>query len=437
MRTLRKALKDYLVERRGNGRKMRGAGFALSRFVTFMEERKCSYVTTALAVEWVPQASSAKFQEGARAQYMSFVRAFAKYLTAHDARTEVPPYGVMPYPPKRAEPKILREPETNELVPTKASHEQTLREAIKDYLAMRRALGFKLRVAGAGLLDFASFMEERGATYITVTLALEWAQQPTTAEPATWAQHLGFVREFARHRIATDPRTEIPSWNLLPHSKKRTRPYLYSNEEIRSLLQATKNLPIYNSAGVLRRQSYYCLLGLLAVTGMRISEAVNLKLCDVDFKTGVLTVRGSKFGKSRLIPVHQTTLDVLSEYKEFRDEYLSKRAFPSDSFFVTHRGGKLNTGDIRRKFYSLSRAVGLRGDGRNVGPRIHDLRHRFAIETLLRWYRNDEDVERNLPLLSTYLGHVKVKDTYWYLTASPELMGVAVRLLEQRWEEAR
>ncbi len=431
MNKLRKALQDYLAQRRASGVKLRSAGHALLRFVCFMERRRCSLITTALAVEWSMQGSHAKSQDLAQAQCLGFVREFAKYVATIDPRTEIPPYGVLPHPTKHLQPKKKK----TKAIEMTNSPAHDLGQAISDYLAMRRALGFKLRLCGNALREFSSFMHERAAEYVTIKLAMEWAQQRATSKPSTWAQRLGYVRDFAKFRIATDPRTEIPTWDLLPCASQRTRPYLYSEQEIRALLDATSTLPVSSAAGVLRRQTYYCLIGLLSVSGMRISEAVNLKMSDVDLDNGVLTVTDGKFGKSRLVPVHCTTQKVLSNYKSARDEYLGIRGFSSEYFFVTHFGGRIDTADVRRKFYSMSRSVGLRNEGQNRGPRIHDLRHRYAVTTLLQWYRDGEDVERKLPLLSTYLGHVKVKDTYWYLTACPELMGQAVRLLEQRWEE--
>jgi len=306
----------------------------------------------------------------------------------------------------------------------------TLREAVEDYLAMRRSLGFKLYDAGKGLLNFVSFLEQQAASYVTTSLALKWAQQPSSAQPAEWARRLSYVRGFSRHRSATDSRTEIPPWGLLPHQPKRARPYLYKDEEIRHLLDAALSL---SPAGSLRPWTYHCLFGLLAVSGLRISEAIGLKTEDVDLSEGVLTVRGAKFGKSRLVPLHASSKKVLSDYKCHRDRSLAGR--PASSFFVSHqRGSRLDGGDVRRTFYQLSRQIGLRGPASSHGPRLHDFRHRFAVETLLQWYRSGEDVECRLPVLSTYLGHVHVADTYWYLTACPELMGQALGRLEQRWE---
>ncbi len=305
----------------------------------------------------------------------------------------------------------------------------TLRESVADYLAMRRGLGFKLSEAGKRLLDFVSFLEQRGATSITTSLALEWAQQPSSAQPAEWARRLSMVRCFARYRSAIDPQTEIPSPKLLPYRPKRARPYLYTDQEIEQLLDAALRLP---PADGLRRWVYHALLGLLAVSGLRISEAIGLKLEDVDLSEGILTVRGAKLGKSRLVPLHASTRQVLANYKSRRDDFLAGRS--ASYFFISQRGNHLDTGDIHRTFYLLSRQIGLRDPDSSSGPRLHDFRHRFAVETLLRWYRAGEDVECRLPVLSTYLGHVHVSDTYWYLTACPELMGLAVKRLEHRWE---
>lgn len=305
-----------------------------------------------------------------------------------------------------------------------------LGQAIQDYLDLRRSLGFKLRNAGICLAKFAAFLEARGAAHITTALALEWIQQRPSAQPDTWAQQLGHIRGFARHHRASDPQTEIPPPGLLPFHPKRARPYLYSEEEIARLLRCALELP---SAGGLRPWTYHCLLGLLSVTGMRIGEAIRLQFDDVDLQAGLLTIRGTKFGKSRLVPIHRSTQEVLEQYRVRRERFLADRS--ASAFFITGRGHPLDIGDIHRTFYKLSRQIGLRAAGASHGPRLHDFRHRFAVQTLLRWYRSGEDVERHLPVLSTYLGHVHVADTYWYLSACPELMGLAVARLEQRWEE--
>jgi integrase/recombinase XerD len=310
----------------------------------------------------------------------------------------------------------------------------TLRQVVEEYVRMRRNLGFKLRDAGKGLLDFVRFMEQHHASYITQALALEWAQQPLHVQPAYWAQRLNFVRGFARYRSATDPRTQIPAQGLLPFRPKRARPYLYSDAEIQRLLSTALKMPYRWERAKLRPWVYHCLLGLLSVSGLRVSEARNLELQDVDLKTAVLTIRGAKFGKTRLVPLHRSTCRVLAQYIRRRNRHWRQRAV-SSHLFVSSSGRRLNGEDIRQTFCALSRQIGLRGPSDSHGPRLHDLRHRFATNTLVRWYRSNQDPERKLPLLSAYLGHAHVADTQWYLSGSPELMREAMRRLEHRWED--
>lgn len=304
-----------------------------------------------------------------------------------------------------------------------------LRKAVQDYLALRRGLGFKLKKHQRFLDEFVSFLEQEGASRITSRLALLWATQPQHIQPAEWAARLGVVRVFARYWSAIDPTTEIPPDGLLPYRPGRAKPYLYSDEQIHQLLEAAKNMTATHS---LQRWTYHCLLGLLAVTGLRISEALNLQPSDIDWSEGVLTICNTKFGKSRLVPLHASSLEVLSDCTVRRD-----RAFASQTptyFFPSRRGGRLDEGQVRRTFYTLSRQIGIRGVSASYGPRLHDFRHRFAVQTLLQWHRNGEDVRRRLPVLSTYLGHAHVTDTYWYVTGTPELMAAVGERLEKRWE---
>lgn len=309
----------------------------------------------------------------------------------------------------------------------------TLRQAVEEYLSMRRDLGFRLREAGKGLLDFTAFMEQHRASYITNALALAWAQQPANVQPAHWARRLTFVRGFARYRSATDPRTQIPPQGLLPFQPKRARPHLYSDDEIESLLCAALKMACRYERGKLRPWVYYCLFGLLSVSGMRLGEARNLELKDVDLNASVLTIRGAKFGKTRLVPLHASTCKVLGNYIARRNRHWAQRPV-SDYLFVSSSGHRLDSADIYRTFYALSRQIGIRGPSDSKGPRLHDLRHRFATYTLVHWYRRHQDPERFLPILSAYLGHVHVADTHWYLSDSPELMREAMRRVEHRWE---
>lgn len=283
----------------------------------------------------------------------------------------------------------------------------TLRQAVQEYLSLRRGLGFKLREAGKGLLDFVTFMEQKRASYITQSLALAWAQLPVNVQPAQWARRLSFVRGFALHRSATDSRTQIPAQGLLPFQPKRARPYLYSDDEIQRLLSAALNMRCRYERGELLPWTYHCLFGLLSVSGLRLGEARNLELQDVDLKAGVLTIRGTKFGKSRLVPLHASTCKVLANYIARRERHWAARPV-SSYLFVSSWGNRLDYGQIHRAFYALSREIGVRGVADSHGPRLHDMRHVFATNTLVHWYQADQDPERLLPILSAYLGHVHV-----------------------------
>ncbi|RWB65476.1 tyrosine-type recombinase/integrase [Mesorhizobium sp.] len=249
-----------------------------------------------------------------------------------------------------------------------------LRQAADDYLAMRHGLGFKLRQAGRGLIDFVGFLEANGAPFITTELALEWAQRPLKTQPSNWAKRLSFIRGFARHHVATDPRTQIPPDGLLPFRPKRARPYLYSQDDIRRLLSAALEMPCRYPCCELRSLTYYCLFGLLSVTGLRLGEARNLKLSDIDFDAMVLTIRGTKFGKSRLVPMHESTCAVLQDLIKRRQRHCAAMA-ASPYVFTSYKGNRLDPGDIHRTFYALSRRVGLRGIDDSHGPRLHDMRH--------------------------------------------------------------
>ena len=302
-----------------------------------------------------------------------------------------------------------------------------LRSALDRYVAMRRGLGHQFRAQEQRLTEFVTFMEEHDATVITHKLALEWATLPPDRH-ASWALRLCDVRGFARHLLNIEPRTEVPPVKSLP-PLRRAKPYLYTDEEIRKLLAATLELP---PAAGLRRWTFHCLFGLLAVTGLRVGEALRLRREDTDLRQGILTTRDTKFGKSRLVPVHATTREVLLDYAARRDEHPDRRGSPY--FFVTERGRRLLMQYVHPVFWKVSRQIGLRSRDDHTGPRLHDFRHRFAVQTLVTWYRAGEDVERLLPALSTYLGHSCVRDTYWYLSACPELMEHAAKRLEARWE---
>ena len=236
----------------------------------------------------------------------------------------------------------------------------TLRSAVQQYLAVRRGLGFHLCDAGRLLLQFVTFMEQHRASVVTTPLALAWAQQSQTVQPMEWARRLSIVRIFARYRHATDPRTEIPPDGVLPYRPKRARPYLYSDAEIHDLLHAALHMPCRYERGKLRPWVYSCLFGLLSVSGLRLGEARNLELHDVDLKAAVLTIRGAKFGKTRLVPLHASAAKMLAEYMSRRQRHWGQR--PVSSYvFVSSWGHRLDGADIHRTFYALSRQIGLRG----------------------------------------------------------------------------
>jgi len=307
-----------------------------------------------------------------------------------------------------------------------------LRQALEDYLAVRRSLGFDLRLPASSLRNFVSFVEANKATYITRELAVRWAKQPRNAQQATWAWRLGMVRRFASWCTATDSRTEVPPEGLIPYRYYRNPPYIYSDDEIQRLIGGASELP---SANGLRASSYSTLFGLLSVTGMRVSEVLMLDREDVDLGNGILTIRRTKFGKSRLVPVHGSTRDVLKHYDQLRDQVFPRAA--TRAFFLSERGSRITEWSARYTFAKLSQQIGLRSaaKGHGRGPRIHDMRHRFAAHTLIEWYRAGIDVERELPKLATYLGHVHVNETYWYLEAVPELLQLATQRLMKKDKE--
>ena len=306
-----------------------------------------------------------------------------------------------------------------------------LREALDEYLAIRRALGFKLVEPGRLLYKFVFFAEQKGASFITTDLAVEWATQPIGVQPVQWAHRFRMVRLFAQYRSGADPRTEIPPLGLLPRSYHRKPPRLFSEEEITRLLDAAQRLP---SPSGLQAATYSTLFGLLAVSGMRVCESITLDREHVDLTRGVLLVRNSKFGKSRLVPIHPTTQDALHQYACLRDQIYPKPKTPA--FFMSERGVRLDYSRVYWVFLTLSRQIGLRGprgtpSPRGHSPRLHDFRHKFAIETLLEWYRSGVDVQRHIPELAAYLGHRHVTDTYWYLSATPELLRLAMLRVDE------
>lgn len=303
-----------------------------------------------------------------------------------------------------------------------------LRTLLGEYLATRRALGVRLEDAEPYLQHFVTVAVECGAAFITTELALRWATEPSHAQTAHRSKRLGLVRGFARYANAVDPRHQVPPDGLIPYRFRRPQPYIYSDAEIADLIAAAQGLP--GTTG-LRPFTYATLLALLSVTGMRTGEILNLDRDDVDLANGVLTVRDGKFGKSRHIPLHASTSLALDRYAERRDRLCPAPCDPA--FFVNEGGTRITGSTLRWTFVRLSRRIGLRQPAKSSGhgPRLLDMRHSFAVGTLVRWYREGVDVERHIPRLATWLGHTHVSDTYWYLSATPELMQAAARRLDR------
>lgn len=304
-----------------------------------------------------------------------------------------------------------------------------LRQSMGDYLTLRRSAGYKLESAGRILASFVAFAERAGADTITTELALSWAAQPQQASPIWLAHRLSAVRGFARYLHALDPATQIPPADLLAApGYQPAPPYLYSDADIAALLAAARRL-----TSPLQAATFETLLGLLAVTGLRIGEAMRLDRYDINWDDKALVVRSSKFGRSREVVCHDSTLEALRAYSARRDQLCPRPA--SASFFVSQRGRRLTHHSIYAVFHQLASQAGLPQRPGGRPPHVHGLRHSFAAGTLLRWYRDGGDVQARLPLLSAYLGHIRPSSTYWYLTASPELLALAAGRLEASDEE--
>ena len=309
---------------------------------------------------------------------------------------------------------------------------KSLQASVRDYLAMRRALGFKLERHEAHLLDFVGFMQRRRARRITGKWMVRWVHENPSTDPSYQGLRFSAVRSFAIYHSTVDPRTEVPPADLMPRTQGRNRFYLYSDAEVQRLLAETLKRRV--GASSISRWVRYTLYGLLSVTGLRIGEALRLNLSDVDLDQGILTIRDSKFGKSRLVPLHPSTRTALRRYLQRRNEYFHRRDI--EPFFVSRYGTRMCHNDAWKSLVRLSRKIGLRSPTDRRGPRLHDFRHRAAVQVMLRCYRSGADPERRLPALSTYLGHADLRHTYWYLHQNPALMKQAVERLERRWEHA-
>ena len=301
-----------------------------------------------------------------------------------------------------------------------------LQQAAADYLQIRRAMGFKLERAEKLLSQYLACLDKHDEERVTIANALAWARQPAAGSGSWWAFRLSVVRCFATYLHALDDRHEIPPADVLRRPVRRAVPFLYTEQEITELMDATGRL-----RSQLRRATYRTLFGLLAVAGMRVGEAIRLDHDDLDAAAGLLTVRESKFGKTRELPLHPSTVTALRDYLRVRNAH--QNAPVSDAFFISPAGTRLLYCNVHSTFRQLRSDAGLAQRSPACRPRIHDLRHRFAVLTLLDWYRDGVEVQPRLPLLSTYLGHAHPRHTYWYLHAAPELLAIAGQRLET-WE---
>jgi integrase len=298
----------------------------------------------------------------------------------------------------------------------------SLHDAADGYLALRRALGFKLTRHARLLPALVEHLQAAGQTTVTTALAVEWAARPAGRLHECTAR-LQVARGFARYLRTLDGIAEVPPTRLLAPCPSRRIPYLYTEQQIASLLDATSILrPAFRAA------TYRTLLGLLAVTGMRVGEAIALDRPDVDLHAGSVTVRAGKFGAARQLPLHATTVEALADYDQLRGQRRPRPGSPA--FFVSTKGTRLHHGNVHRAFQDLLATAGIRATVGGRRPRIHDLRHTFAVNTLVDWYRADGNVAAKIPRLSDYLGHAAPAGTYWYLQATPELLAFAARRLE-------
>ena len=292
-----------------------------------------------------------------------------------------------------------------------------LRRALADYLAIRRALGYRLARAEKLLAQFLAYLEDRGETRLRTETALAWATLPTGTTPGWWASRLTLVRGFATYLHTIDPATQVPPADLLRAHRRRATPYPYTDEDVAALLAAASGLRAPH-----RVATYRTLIGLLVVTGMRVGEAIALDLRDFDAEQGLITVRQGKLGKSRALPLHPTATTAVQQYLHRADRPAPRH---TAALFVSTAGTRLLKRNVQHTFLALVRRVGLQ-------PHTTACRPRFAVSTLLDAYRQGHDPEARLGLLATYLGHGDPKYTYWYLSAAPELMQLAADHLERR-----
>ena len=302
----------------------------------------------------------------------------------------------------------------------------TMVSLVEDYLAVRREMGFALDIAGYRLLAFGRFADQAGHSGpVTFELAVGWAQALPCRSRLTSAWRLQTLRPFLKYRSQFDPGTAIVPRGFFGSTHRRLVPHIYTEQEIVALLQATDHLVPTKG---LRPATYRTLFGLLASTGLRISEALHLRPQEVDFAHGILTVSQTKFRKSRLVPLHPTTVAALKQYADFQKRKFGEHG--TETFFVSDRCKPLPYTTVCNTFVYLRRNLAWIGRGGYALPRIHDIRHTFITRSLLDSYHRNQSPDHVVDTLSTYVGHAKVTDTYWYVSATPEIMAVAASRFE-------
>ncbi len=309
-----------------------------------------------------------------------------------------------------------------------------LEQALADYLQLRHSLGHELAEAGWLLPGLVAYLDACGLPTVTIEAALAWAQQaPKSATgrvTTVGSRRMTAARGFARYLSGIDAGTEVPPLGLMPRRAPWRQPFIYSAADIGALLELAGRTIV----SPLRAATYQTLIGLLAASGLRVGEAIKLDRSDVDWVQGVLLIRESKFGKSRLVPLHPSSMQALEGYAQLRDQLQPRPAEPA--FFVSLNRKRLLYAAVQLTFRRLINNAGV-GAGAPSPPRLHDFRHTFAVRTLLGWYRAGEDVQSKIPSLSTYLGHREPASTYWYLSAAPELLALAAARQDTAWSAAR
>ena len=304
---------------------------------------------------------------------------------------------------------------------------RTMKSLVNAYLEERRCLGFSLDIAGSQLRAFARFADRSGHHgHLTTGIVIKWIKSTTDGTPITSARRIEVIRPFAKYCARIDPATNIPDRDIFGPAHRRLTPHIYTENEIENLLAAAADLPPKNS---LRSSTYTTFFGLIASTGLRFSEAHNLCCNDFDRARGLLKIRQTKFRKDRLVPMHPTAVEALNRYVALRQRKLGTAA--EEWLFVTDTGRRPAERTVHGVFERLRKQLGWRARGGHPAPRIHDLRHTFVCRRVKLWQANGPDIDNAMPALSTYLGHAKVSDTYWYLTATSDLMSAMVKRFER------